>query len=100
MMYDLVMQILDYIKNILFFKKPFQVENSEEIKQYNIYMVNRWVSMCDSESANMVNETTNKLNYLQNDRELHYKMLLNILPAKKYKRIEYLKKKEILDDDI
>jgi hypothetical protein len=88
------MQIFDYIKNVLFFKKSFQEENVEEIKQYNIFMVNRWVSMCDSESANMVNETTNKLNYLQNDREMHYKMLLNVLPQKKFKRIEYLKKTE------
>jgi len=88
------MQIFDYIKNVLFFKKPFQEENVEEIKQYNVFMVNRWVSMYDSESANMVNETTNKLNYLQNDREMHYKMLLNVLPQKKFKRIEYLKKTE------
>lgn len=88
------MQIFDYIKNVLFFKKPFQTENMEEIKQYNSFMVNRWVSMCDSESANMINETTNKVNYLQNDREMHYKMLLNVLPQKKFKRIEYLKKTE------
>jgi hypothetical protein len=88
------MQIFDYIKNVLFFKKPFQEENVEEIKQYNIFMVNRWTSMCDPESANMINETTNKVNYLQNDREMHYKMLLNVLPQKKFKRIEYLKKTE------
>ena len=88
------MQIFDYIINVLFFKKPFQEENVEEIKQYNVFMVNRWVSMCDSESSNMINETTNKLNYLQNDREMHYKMLLNVLPQKKFKRIEYLKKTE------
>lgn len=88
------MQIFDYIKNVLFFKKPFEKENAEEIKQYNPFLVNRWISMNDGESANFINETTNKLNYLQNDKEMHYKMLLNVLPKKKYNRINYIKKIE------
>jgi hypothetical protein len=91
------MQIFDYIKNVLFFKKPFEKENMEEIKQYNPFLVNRWISMNDGESANLVNETTNKLNYLGNDKEMHYKMLLNVLPQKKYNRINYIKKVEKLD---
>jgi hypothetical protein len=48
--------------------------------------------MCDGESSNLINETTNKKNYLNNDREMHYKMLLNIIPKNKYKRIDYIKK--------
>ncbi len=91
------MQMFDYIKNILFFKKPFEKENIEEIKQYNPYLVNRWISMNDGESANLINETTNKLNYLGNDREMHYKMLLNVLPKKQYNRINYIKKIEKVD---
>jgi hypothetical protein len=88
------MQIFEYIKNILFFKKEYVQENTEDIKQYNIYMVNRWISMNDSESANMINETTNKRNYLDNDRDMHYKLLLNIIPKQKYKKITYIKKEE------
>ena len=88
------MQMFDYIKNVLFFKNKYEKENLEEIKQYNTYLVNRWISMNDPESANLVNETTNKLNYLDNDRERHYKLLLNILPKQKYNRINYIKKPE------
>ena len=69
----------------------------EEIKQYNPFLVNRWISMNDGESANLINETTNKLNYLGNDKEMHYKMLLHVLPKKKYNRINYIKKAEKVD---
>ena len=86
------MQIFEYINNILFLKKPYNPQNVEDIKVYNNFLVNRWVSMCDGESSNLINETTNKKNYLNNDREMHYKMLLNIIPKNKYKRIDYIKK--------
>jgi hypothetical protein len=86
------MQIFDYINNILFLKKPYNPQNVEDIKVYNNFLVNRWVSMCDGELANLINETTNKKDYLGNDREMHYKMLLNIIPKSKYKRIDYIKK--------
>lgn len=86
------MQIFDYINNILFLKKPYNPQNVEGIKVYNNFLVNRWVSMHDGESAHLINETTNKKDYLNNDREMHYKMLLNIIPKNKYKRIDYIKK--------
>lgn len=84
--------MFDFLKNILFYKKPYKIQNVEEIKNYNIFLINRWTSMFDGESANLINETTNKINYLSNDREMHYKLLLNIFPKKKFKKIEYLKK--------
>lgn len=86
------MEIFDYLRNILFVKKEYVAENVEEIKKYNPYLINRWISMLDGESANIVNETTNKKNYLDNDKEMHYKMLLNVVPKKQYKKIEYIKK--------
>ena len=86
------MDIFDYMKNVLFYKKAYKKENFEEIKKYNPYIINRWISMYDAESANIINETSNKLNYLGNDKEMHYKMLLNILPKKQYKKIQYIKK--------
>ena len=86
------MQIFDYINNILFLKKPYNPQNVEDVKVYNNFLVNRWVSMFDGESANLINETTNKKDYLNNDKEMQYKMLLNIVPKKKYRRIEYIKK--------
>lgn len=86
------MEIFDYLKNVLFFKKPYKAQNIEETKSYNIFLMNRWISMFDGECANLINETTNKVNYLSNDREMHYKVLLHILPKNKFKKIEYIKK--------
>lgn len=86
------MQIFDFINNILFIKNPYKAQNVEDIKVYNNFLVNRWVSMCDGESANLINETTNKKDYLGNDKEMQYKMLLNIIPKNKYRRIDYIKK--------
>lgn len=86
------MEIFDYIKNILFNKKKYEEQNLEEIKKYNPFLINRWISMYDGECGNLINHTTNKINFLQNDKEMHYKLLLNIVPKKKYKKIEYIKK--------
>ena len=48
--------------------------------------------MFDEECANVVNHTTNKMNFCQNDKEMQYKLLLNIIPKKGFKKIEYIKK--------
>jgi hypothetical protein len=87
-----IMEIFDYIKNILFNKNPYKTQNIEEIKKYNPFLVNRWISMFDEECANVVNHTTNKMNFCQNDKEMQYKLLLNIIPKKGFKKIEYIKK--------
>lgn len=86
------MQTLDYVKNIIFHKKKHTSKNIEDLKTYNPFMVNRWVSMFDGESANIINQTSNKINYFNNDKEMQYKMLLNVVPKKKSKMIDYIKK--------
>ena len=48
------MQTLDYVKNIIFHKKKHTSKNIEDLKTYNPFMVNRWVSMFDGESANII----------------------------------------------
>lgn len=88
------MEIFDYLNNILFHKSEHNIKNIEYFNKYSPYMVNRWLSMFDGETANVVNETTNKKNYLGNDKEMQYKMLLNIVPQKSYSRINYIKKSE------
>lgn len=91
------MEIFDYLNNILFVKSKYNPQNMEYFNKYTPYMVNRWLSMFDGETANIINDTTNKTNYLGNDKEMHYKMLLNIVPQKSYSRINYIKKSEKLD---
>jgi hypothetical protein len=86
------MEIFDYIKNILFNKKSYQSKNIDALPKYNSFSINRWISMYDGDSAKIINETTNRINYFQNDKEIHYKMLLNLIPKKQYRKIEYIKK--------
>lgn len=88
----MIMQVFDYINNILFSKNSYKAQNVEDIKVYNGFLVNRWLSMFDKDSAHLINETTNKKDYLKNDKEMQYKMLLNIIPKNKYRRIDYIKK--------
>lgn len=92
------MEIFDFINNILFFKKKKVVVNCDDRKKYNSFLVNRWVSMSDGSNAKMINESVNKINFLDNDPELQYKFLLNVLPKSQYKKIEYIKK-PTLDSD-
>lgn len=86
------MEIFDHINNILFFKTPNKEYNIEKFTKYNPFLINRWISMYDGESAEIINQTTNKKNYFDNDKEMQYKMLLNIVPKKGYRKIDYIKK--------
>jgi hypothetical protein len=90
----LSVDIFDFINNILFFKKKVEL-NCDDYKKYNAYIVNRWVSMNSVDDAKIVNETVNRINFLDNDEMMKYKFLLNVLPKSKYKKIEYIKKPTI-----
>jgi hypothetical protein len=86
------MDIFEYINNILFHKKTYRKENFENSKIYNTFLINRWISMFDDDCSKIVNETTNRKNFLNNDKDLHYKMLLKIVPQNKFKKFTYIKK--------
>jgi hypothetical protein len=86
------MDIFEYINNILFHKKSYKEENFENNKVYNIFLINRWLSMFNDDCSKIVNETTNRKNFLANDKDMHYKMLLNIVPKNKFKKFTYIKK--------
>jgi hypothetical protein len=88
------MDIFDFINNVLFFKKYNEL-NCEDYKKYNSYLVNRWASMNSVEDANIINQSVNKIGFLNNDDELRYKFLLKVLPKSKYRKIEYIKKPTI-----
>ena len=87
--------IFDFLKGILFTKTEIPSVTKEEEKPFDIFMVNRWCSMVDEDSAKIINETSNKFGHLIADKKDQYNLLKNILPRYKYKRINYIKRKVV-----
>ena len=85
------MTIFDYINSVLFTKKKVEL-NCDDESQFNLFMMNRWVSFYSNETVDYVNMTTNRYGNLFNLKQDQYNMLYNTMPALKFKRINYIKK--------
>lgn len=85
------MNIFDIIDGICFSKKKNLFANIEDEKQFQPYIVNRWLSMLDPSAARIVNETVNRFGHVFTNQEI-CKLLTEILPKYKRQRIEYIKK--------
>lgn len=85
------MNIFDIIEGIAFTKKANPFTNFEEEKEYQPFLVNRWLSMLDPLAARIINDTLNRFgkNFDNIDQ---YKFLSNILPKYRKQRIHYIKK--------
>ncbi len=87
--------IFDILKGILFTKKEFPFQFTEDEKNFDLYMVNRWISMVDGDSAKIINETTNKYGTLFSSKNQQYDFLRQILPKYKFHKINYIKRKSV-----
>lgn len=85
------MNIFDIIDGIAFSKKKELLQQDIELK-YTPFMVNRWLSMLDSNAAKIINETVNKTYTVFNNPTDHYKFLLEVLSKYRKQRISYIKK--------
>lgn len=83
--------IFNYVDSILFDKQHLDDVKYDE-SQYNSYMVNRWCSMCTTDSAEIINASTNRYWSVLNQRQDHYDFLLNLMPTQRKKRLAYIKK--------
>jgi len=90
-----VSNIFDILNGILFSKKEYPLQYTEEEKNFDSFMVNRWVSMVDKDSARIVNETTNKFGSIFTSKKQHYDFLKTVLPKYKFHRINYIKRKSV-----
>lgn len=89
--------IFNYVDSILFDKQHLDDVKYDE-NQYNSYMVNRWCSMCTTDSAEIINETTNRYWSVYMQKQDHYEFLLNLMPVQRRKKLNYIKKiKEDVD---
>lgn len=93
------MTIFDFINDILFKKKGELLNNIDNESGYNLYMLNRWLSMYSTSIATIVNLTTNKYYSIFETKQESYKFMLKMLPKVKPRRIHYIKKKQKQKDE-
>jgi len=90
------MELFDYLSGITEKKIPFDSKNDDMVKGYNPYIINRFISMC--ESFIMLANEINK--YPDLSKEIHYNFYLSSLPQRK-QYFKYIKKeKDLTDEDV
>lgn len=90
-----MVSIFDYLKGILFTKSNIPSSNIDDERSFDIYMINRWCSMVDKDSAKLINETTNKFGHLLPSKTHQYDFLKTVLPSYKFRKINYIKRKAV-----
>ena len=84
--------IFSYIDSILFNKqKPPQINESET--QFNMFMVNRWITMHSTHNATIINETANRYSSTLITKNDQFEFLYNVIPKTNHgQKINYIKK--------
>ena len=85
--------LFDHLHNLTLSKKGFDVNNEEEFKSYNNYMINRFVSMSD-----MYIPIVNEINKYELPKDVHHRFFRKTLPKRK-QYFGYIKQKKEIDDD-
>lgn len=79
-------ELFDFIRGMMQNKSDFDFSNPEVSSNYDIYWINRWLSMCD-----LFIPIVSELNRLNLPKEAHYNFLKDILPQKQV-FLKYIKK--------
>lgn len=96
------MNLFNYLNNLIFTKKQPSRNTVEQASDYQPFLINRWCSMHDKQTANIINTTVNTMFPVFEDKTKHYSFLHKILPRAKFSKINYIKKvkKEPLPEQI
>ena len=86
------MTIFDYLNDILFTKRGNSLQNVDEESGFNVYMLNRWISMYSPPLAIVINNTTNWMHSVFETKQQYYQFVSKVLPRVNRKRIHYIKK--------
>lgn len=86
------MNIFNYLSNILFTKKDKELKTLDQQSDYQPFLINRWCSMLNKQTCQIVNITTNTMYQVFENKSDHYKFLHYIIPRERFKRINYIKK--------
>jgi hypothetical protein len=87
--------IFDFLNGILFTKKEIPSGTIEDEKNFDIFMINRWVSMVDKDCAKIINETTNRISSALPSKKAQYDFLSSVIPKQKFRKIHYIKRKSV-----
>ena len=96
------MNIFNYLSNILFTKRDKELKTLDQQSDYQPFLINRWCSMLNKQTCQIVNTTTNTMYQVFENKVDHYKFLHYIIPRERFKRINYIKKTKVeksKDDD-
>jgi hypothetical protein len=94
-----MVNIFNFINDILFKKRGNLLDNIDSESEYNPYMINRWISMYSPQMAVLINSTTNRYYSVFDTKRDNYKFLVSFLPRSKPYRIPYIKKANKDKDD-
>lgn len=93
------MNIFDQLNDLVFSKKRKCLNNVDHESEYVPFMINRWISMISPQHAEIVNNTVNWMYGVFEDKQMHYKLLHNIIPRTRWHRVLYHKKNKDKQDN-
>ena len=91
--------MFNHLNDILFDKTGNNLSNVDHESDYNMYMINRWISMYSADTCNVINSTVNWLHPIFETKQQHYTFLSKILPVYRKKFIQYIKKNKEQDNN-
>lgn len=94
------MNIFKLINSILFSKSKPDPLDSEGQSSFSSFMLNRWISFYDKSQSVVINETFNKFGSLFEDKDEMYKLYCNLMPKRRFKKINYIKKQAKKEDEV
>jgi len=86
------MKFFDIVNDILY-KKKLELKTPEDKREFQPFLIQRWLSMYSDLYVKLLNHTTNKLyKAMENDKDMWHKVLKSTIPYSKRKRFGYIKK--------
>lgn len=86
------MTIFDHIQTLAFTKRKGKDLNVEDLNQFNVYMMNRWLSFYSPAICSFINETLNNMHISSFTTLDQYNFYFSVFPKIKFKRLSYVKK--------
>ena len=91
--------MFNHLNDIMFHKRGDQLNNVDHESDYNMFMINRWVSMYSPDTCHVINSTANWLHPVFETKQQHYNFLCKVLPTYRKKYINYIKKHKVDDKE-
>lgn len=88
------MFVFDFVNDIIAKKRGTLLDDPDNISLFNHFLLQRWCSFYSESFVKLLNETSNRLYSVLENKETWYKFLLTIIPKSRIKKISYIKKEK------